>query len=57
MPFAHAEALTAAIRQARLVESHADSHLIWLARDWPDIAETRPEPVTGTILLTSTLPV
>jgi pimeloyl-ACP methyl ester carboxylesterase len=39
VPFAHAEALTAAIRHATLVESHADSHLIWLARDWPDIAE------------------
>lgn len=40
VPFAQAQALTAAILQARLVESHADSHLIWLARDWPDIAET-----------------
>jgi pimeloyl-ACP methyl ester carboxylesterase len=40
VPFAHAQALTAAIRHARLVESHADSHLIWLARDWPNIAET-----------------
>jgi len=40
VPFAHAQALTAAIRHARLVESHADSHLIWLAHDWPTIAET-----------------
>jgi pimeloyl-ACP methyl ester carboxylesterase len=40
VPFAHAQALTAAIRHARLVESHADSHLIWLAHDWPNIAET-----------------
>ncbi len=40
VPFAHARALTAAIRHAHLVESHADSHLIWLARDWPNIAET-----------------
>ena len=40
VPFAHAQALTAAIRHARLVESHGDSHLIWFARDWPDIAGT-----------------
>ncbi len=40
VPFAHAQTLTTAIRHANLVESHADSHLIWLARDWPNIAET-----------------
>jgi pimeloyl-ACP methyl ester carboxylesterase len=40
VPFAHAQALTTAIRHANLVESHADSHLIWLAPDWPHIAET-----------------
>jgi pimeloyl-ACP methyl ester carboxylesterase len=40
VPFAHAQALTAAIRHARLVESHADSHFIWHAHDWPNIAET-----------------
>jgi pimeloyl-ACP methyl ester carboxylesterase len=40
VPFAHAEALTAAIGNADLVESQADSHMIWLGPDWPAIAET-----------------
>jgi pimeloyl-ACP methyl ester carboxylesterase len=40
VPFAHAEALAAHIRHAELVESQADSHLIWFGPDWPDIAET-----------------
>jgi pimeloyl-ACP methyl ester carboxylesterase len=38
VPFAHAEALAAGIPHAELVESHADSHLIWLGPDWPAIA-------------------
>jgi len=38
VPFAHADALVAAIPRAELVESHADSHLIWLGPDWPAIA-------------------
>jgi pimeloyl-ACP methyl ester carboxylesterase len=40
VPFAHAQALAANIRHAELVESHADSHLIWLGPDWPAIAAT-----------------
>ncbi len=40
VPFAHAQSLAAAIRHAELVESEADSHLIWLGQDWPSIAET-----------------
>jgi len=38
--FAHAQSLVAAIEHARLVESRADSHLIWFGPDWPAIAET-----------------
>lgn len=40
VPFAHAQSLEAAIAHARLVESRADSHLIWFGPDWPTIAET-----------------
>ena len=40
VPFTHAQALTAAIQHAQLVESHADSHFIWLGPDWPTITET-----------------
>ncbi len=40
VPFAHAQALATAIRHATLVESHADSHLIWLGPDWPTVAAT-----------------
>ena len=40
VPFAHAESLAAAIRRATLVQSQADTHLIWLGHDWPTIAET-----------------
>jgi pimeloyl-ACP methyl ester carboxylesterase len=40
VPFAHARALAATIRRAQLVESQADSHLIWLGADWPTIART-----------------
>ncbi|MGQ4475729.1 alpha/beta fold hydrolase [Streptomyces sp. SAS_276] len=37
--YAHAQALAAALPQAELLESRADSHLIWFGRDWPLIAE------------------
>jgi pimeloyl-ACP methyl ester carboxylesterase len=40
VPFAHATALASAIERARLVESRADSHLIWLGPDWPEVART-----------------
>ncbi|MCK2244339.1 MULTISPECIES: alpha/beta fold hydrolase [unclassified Crossiella] len=38
VPFAHAEALSAAIRHSRLIESAADSHFVWLSHDWPAIS-------------------
>ncbi|MCX5051991.1 alpha/beta hydrolase [Streptomyces sp. NBC_00201] len=38
VPFAHAQELTAALGRAVLVESRADSHLVWFADDWPAIA-------------------
>jgi pimeloyl-ACP methyl ester carboxylesterase len=38
VPFAHAESLTAGIRSAELLESHARSHLVWFAPDWPALA-------------------
>ncbi|WP_218021129.1 alpha/beta fold hydrolase [Nocardia crassostreae] len=38
VPFAHSEMLAAAIPRARLLESVADSHLIWFSADYPDIA-------------------
>jgi pimeloyl-ACP methyl ester carboxylesterase len=37
--FAHARALAAALPHAELLESRADSHLIWFGRDWPLISE------------------
>jgi pimeloyl-ACP methyl ester carboxylesterase len=39
VPITHAEALTAAIAHATLLESRADSHFVWFGRDWPAIAE------------------
>jgi pimeloyl-ACP methyl ester carboxylesterase len=39
VPFAHAQSLIDTIRHAELVESHADSHFVWLGPDWPAIAE------------------
>jgi pimeloyl-ACP methyl ester carboxylesterase len=39
VPFRHAEAITAAIRRGELVESDADSHFIWLGRDYPAIGD------------------
>jgi pimeloyl-ACP methyl ester carboxylesterase len=39
VPFAQARSLAGSIRHAELVESHADSHLVWLGPDWPAIAE------------------
>jgi pimeloyl-ACP methyl ester carboxylesterase len=38
VPFSHAQSLTASIRQAKLIESQADSHFVWLGPDWPTIA-------------------
>ncbi|MED7823384.1 alpha/beta fold hydrolase [Streptomyces chiangmaiensis] len=38
VPFAHAQSLAAAIPHAELVESRADSHLVWFGADWPEIA-------------------
>jgi pimeloyl-ACP methyl ester carboxylesterase len=38
VPFAHAQSLTAAIPRSELVESRADSHMIWFAPDYPAIA-------------------
>jgi pimeloyl-ACP methyl ester carboxylesterase len=39
VPFAHGQSLAGAITHAELVESQADSHFVWLAPDWPMIAE------------------
>jgi pimeloyl-ACP methyl ester carboxylesterase len=39
VPFAHARSLAGSIRHAELVESRAHSHFVWLAPDWPAIAE------------------
>jgi pimeloyl-ACP methyl ester carboxylesterase len=38
VPFAHAQSLASAIRNAELVESQADSHFIWLGPHWSPIA-------------------
>ncbi|MEO3861008.1 alpha/beta hydrolase [Acrocarpospora sp. B8E8] len=38
VPFAHAQSLAAAIPQAELVESRADSHMIWFGSDYPAVA-------------------
>lgn len=38
VPFAHAQSLATAIPRAELVESRADSHMIWFAPDYPAIA-------------------
>ncbi|MGW1044103.1 alpha/beta fold hydrolase [Streptomyces sp. NPDC002547] len=40
VPFGHAQSLAAAIPHAELVESRADSHLVWFGADWPEIATT-----------------
>ncbi|MFI6620623.1 alpha/beta fold hydrolase [Streptomyces sp. NPDC050528] len=37
--FVHARALAAVLPHAELIESRADSHLIWFGRDWPLISE------------------
>jgi len=39
VPFVHAEALAAGIRDSELIVSDADSHFIWLSSDYPTIAE------------------
>ncbi|WP_232376104.1 alpha/beta fold hydrolase [Amycolatopsis aidingensis] len=38
VPFTHAEALASTVQHSNLVESAADSHFIWLSRDWPAIS-------------------
>lgn len=38
--FAHAQSLAAALPRAKLVESHADSHMIWFGPDYRAIAAT-----------------
>jgi hypothetical protein len=40
VPFAHAQSLAAAVPRATLVESHADTHMIWLGPDYRAIAAT-----------------
>ncbi|MFG2371186.1 alpha/beta fold hydrolase [Streptomyces sp. NPDC048504] len=37
--FVHARALAAALPHAELLESRADSHLVWFGQDWPLISE------------------
>jgi len=39
VPFDQAQSLSRSIRHAELVESHADTHLVWLGSDWPAVAE------------------
>jgi pimeloyl-ACP methyl ester carboxylesterase len=39
VPFTHSETLAAAIPSARLLESTADTHLIWFSPDYPTIAQ------------------
>ncbi|MER6004516.1 alpha/beta hydrolase [Nonomuraea angiospora] len=38
VPFAHAESLAAAMPNAELVDTRADSHMIWFGPDYPRIA-------------------
>ncbi|PSK88937.1 pimeloyl-ACP methyl ester carboxylesterase [Murinocardiopsis flavida] len=38
VPFAQAESLVAALPDAELVESRADTHLVWFGADYPEIA-------------------
>ncbi|MEV5534134.1 alpha/beta fold hydrolase [Streptomyces prunicolor] len=37
--FVHARALAAALPHTELLESRADSHLVWFGEDWPRISE------------------
>ncbi|WP_091669641.1 alpha/beta hydrolase family protein [Amycolatopsis marina] len=39
VPFAHAQSLLATLPNAELVESRADTHLIWFGRDYPEITD------------------
>lgn len=48
VPFAHAEALASTIQHSRLVESDADSHLIWFSPDWPVISRKVRDFLTTT---------
>jgi pimeloyl-ACP methyl ester carboxylesterase len=47
VPFAHAEALVATIAGSVLIESAADSHLVWLGPDWPAIGDRIRRFVAG----------
>ncbi|WP_440900275.1 alpha/beta fold hydrolase [Actinosynnema sp.] len=47
VPFAHAQALTAALPRAVLVESLADSHFVWLGPDWGEVGAVVREFVLG----------
>jgi hypothetical protein len=47
VPFAHAERYAAGIRNAELLESGADSHLVWFGSDWPGIAARVREALRG----------
>jgi pimeloyl-ACP methyl ester carboxylesterase len=38
VPFTHAQALTAGLPHAELLESSADSHFVWFGDDWPAVA-------------------
>jgi pimeloyl-ACP methyl ester carboxylesterase len=39
VPFAQSRSLASRIRDAELIESHADSHMVWLGADWPVVSE------------------
>ncbi|TFC20864.1 alpha/beta fold hydrolase [Cryobacterium glucosi] len=39
VPFAQSRSLASSIRAAELIESHADSHMVWLGADWPVVGE------------------
>ncbi|MEU6379295.1 alpha/beta hydrolase [Streptomyces sp. NPDC046909] len=39
VPFAHAQALAAALRQTDLIKSRANGHFIWFGQDWSAIAD------------------
>lgn len=47
VPFAHAESLLAAIPHAELVDSRADSHLIWFGADYARVASHIRNFLTG----------
>lgn len=49
VPFAHAQALAAAIPGAQLITSRAPSHFIWLGEDYPDIELSITRFLRGTL--------